>query len=105
MRRFAGTGEAVGSTSSKKEKVRLVSEYLKTLPLDDAAVLQPQAIAMAQHGGLRQIQQEGEPAVAGEPDAAAEAVVEGQGHRVPPRGDGPVAGAQNLAGAQHQNRK
>src|ERR1700676_752848 len=37
MRRFAGTGEAVGSTSSKKEKVRLVSEYLKTLPLDDAA--------------------------------------------------------------------
>lgn len=37
MRRFAGTGEAVGSTTSKKEKVRLVSEYLQTLPLDDAA--------------------------------------------------------------------
>jgi DNA ligase-1 len=37
MRRFAETGEAVGSTSSKKEKVRLVSQYLQTLPLDDAA--------------------------------------------------------------------
>src|SRR5579862_585626 len=37
MRRFAETCEAVGSISSKKEKVRLVSEYLKSLPLDDAA--------------------------------------------------------------------
>src|SRR5258706_4960764 len=37
MRRFAETGEAVGATSSKKEKVRLVSEYLKTLAIDDAA--------------------------------------------------------------------
>ena len=37
MRRFAGTCEAVGSTSSKKEKVRLVAEYLKALQLDDAA--------------------------------------------------------------------
>jgi len=34
---FAETGDAIGATSSKKEKIRLAGEYLKSLSLDDAA--------------------------------------------------------------------
>jgi DNA ligase 1 len=37
MRRFAETSEAVAATTRKNEKVRLVSNYLRSLPLDDAA--------------------------------------------------------------------
>ncbi len=37
MRRFAQTCEALAATSKKTEKVRLVSDYLRSLPLDDAA--------------------------------------------------------------------
>lgn len=37
MRRFAETCEAVSATTRKTEKVRLVSDYLRSLPLDDAA--------------------------------------------------------------------
>ena len=37
MRRFAETSEAVAATTRKNEKVRLVSDYLRSLPLDDAA--------------------------------------------------------------------
>src|SRR5688500_299673 len=37
MQRFAATADAVGATSSKKEKVRLVAEYLVFLNVDDAA--------------------------------------------------------------------
>ena len=37
MQRFAATADAVGATSSKKEKVRLVAEYLVSLSVDDAA--------------------------------------------------------------------
>lgn len=38
MRRFAETCEAVAATTKKHEKVRLVSEYLKSLPIDAAAL-------------------------------------------------------------------
>ncbi len=34
---FAETCDAIGATSSKKEKIRLAGEYLKSLSLDDAA--------------------------------------------------------------------
>jgi DNA ligase-1 len=37
MQRFAETCEAVAATASKKEKVRLVGEYLRSLPVEDAA--------------------------------------------------------------------
>jgi DNA ligase-1 len=37
MVRFAEVCNAVASTASKNEKVRLVAEYLRSLPLDDAA--------------------------------------------------------------------
>lgn len=37
MRRFVETCDAVAATTKKTEKVRLVSEYLKTLSTDDAA--------------------------------------------------------------------
>lgn len=37
MRQFAGTCEAVAATASKNEKVRLVGEYLRGLPVEDAA--------------------------------------------------------------------
>src|SRR2546422_2034893 len=37
MRRFAETCEAVAATTKKNEKVRLVSAYLSSLPLTDAA--------------------------------------------------------------------
>ncbi len=37
MRRFAETCEAVAATTKKNEKVRLVGEYLSSLPVDDAA--------------------------------------------------------------------
>jgi DNA ligase-1 len=37
MRRFAETCEAVAATTKKNEKVRLVSDYLTSLPLEDAA--------------------------------------------------------------------
>jgi DNA ligase 1 len=37
MRRFAETSEAVAATTRKNEKVRLVSNYLRSLQLDDAA--------------------------------------------------------------------
>ena len=37
MRRFAEVCEAVAATSKKLEKMRLVGDYLRTLPLDDAA--------------------------------------------------------------------
>jgi ATP-dependent DNA ligase I len=38
MRRFAETCEAVRSTGSKNEKIRLVSEYLRSLSVDEAAL-------------------------------------------------------------------
>jgi DNA ligase 1 len=37
VRRFAETSEAVAATTRKNEKVRLVSNYLRSLQLDDAA--------------------------------------------------------------------
>ncbi len=37
MRRFAETCEAVAATTKKNEKIRLVGDYLKSLPLDEAA--------------------------------------------------------------------
>src|SRR5712692_3852160 len=37
MQRFAETCEAVSATTSKKEKVRLLGEYLRSLPVEDAA--------------------------------------------------------------------
>jgi len=37
MRRFVETCEAVAATTRKTEKIRIVSEYLKALSLDDAA--------------------------------------------------------------------
>jgi DNA ligase 1 len=37
MRRFVETCEAVAATTRKTEKVRIVSDYLKALPLEDAA--------------------------------------------------------------------
>jgi hypothetical protein len=37
MRRFVETCDAVAATTKKTEKVRLVSEYVKTLSIDDAA--------------------------------------------------------------------
>ncbi|HEX2714077.1 MAG TPA: ATP-dependent DNA ligase [Candidatus Acidoferrales bacterium] len=37
MHRFAETCEAVAATTKKNEKVRLVGDYLRSLPLDDAA--------------------------------------------------------------------
>ena len=37
MQRFIETSDAVGSTTKKGEKVRLVSELLRELPIDDAA--------------------------------------------------------------------
>ena len=36
MRRFAKTCEAVAATASKNEKVRLLAEYLRSIPLSDA---------------------------------------------------------------------
>lgn len=37
MRRFAETCEAVAASTKKNEKVRLVGEYLRSLPVEDAA--------------------------------------------------------------------
>src|SRR5580692_9639993 len=37
LRRFAEVAEAVGSTTSKSEKVRLVATYLRSLSSDDAS--------------------------------------------------------------------
>jgi ATP-dependent DNA ligase len=37
MRRFAETCESVAATTKKTEKIRIVSDYLRVLPLDDAA--------------------------------------------------------------------
>ena len=37
MHGFAETCESVAKTTKKNEKVRLVSEYLRSLPVDDAA--------------------------------------------------------------------
>ncbi|HLJ86575.1 MAG TPA: ATP-dependent DNA ligase [Candidatus Angelobacter sp.] len=37
MKEFAATCEAVGATTKKTEKVRLVSEYLRIIPIEDAA--------------------------------------------------------------------
>ncbi len=37
MQRFAQVGEAVAATAKKTEKVRLVADYLKSLPLTEAA--------------------------------------------------------------------
>ena len=37
MQRFAQTCEAVAATTRKNEKVRLVSDYLRSLPIEEAA--------------------------------------------------------------------
>src|SRR5580698_3370067 len=37
MHRFATTAEAVAATTKKLEKVRLVAEYFRSLPIDEAA--------------------------------------------------------------------
>src|SRR5262249_16938755 len=37
MRLFAQTCEAVAATTKKKEKVRLVAEYIRTAPVEEAA--------------------------------------------------------------------
>ncbi len=38
MVRFAATADSLAATSSKNEKIRLVAEYLRSLPVDEAAV-------------------------------------------------------------------
>ena len=50
--------------------------------LDDAAVLEPQAVAAAQHGGFGEVEQEGETADAGHDEPAAIAFVEFEHHGV-----------------------
>src|SRR5574341_832762 len=37
MRRFAETCDAIAATPKKTEKVRLAADYLRSLPLEDAA--------------------------------------------------------------------
>ena len=69
--------------------------------LDDAAVLQPEAVAAAQHRGLRQVEQEGEPADAGHDEAAAVALVELEHHAVGRRRPSSPRG-KNLVRPQHR---
>ena len=38
MQRFADVADAVASTSSKNEKVRLLGQYLRSLPPEEAAL-------------------------------------------------------------------
>ena len=71
---------------------------------DDAAVLQHQAVAVAKRRRFRQVEQEFETALAGHRQPAAMAVVMVENHRVG-GGAGPMAGGQDLRGADHQNRK
>src|ERR1700760_2367527 len=37
MHRFAATADAVAATTKKLEKVRMVAEYLRSVPMDEAA--------------------------------------------------------------------
>ena len=74
---------------------------LGRLDLDEAALLQLQAVAGVQHDGLDQVEQEIEPAIAQHAQAAAIAVVEQQGDGVGALRGRPVAGAQDFGGAFH----
>ena len=74
---------------------------LGRLDLDEAALLQLQAVAGVQHDGLDQVEQEVEAAIAQHAQAAAIAVVEQQGDGVGALGRRPVAGAHDFDGAFH----
>ena len=89
-----------------RERCRVAAAHLDQvlfggLHLDEAALLQLQAVAGMQHDGLDQIEQEIEPAVAQHAQAPAIAVVEQQGDGVAALGGRPVAGAQDVGGAFH----
>ena len=70
--------------------------------LDEAAVLEPEAVAAAQHRRLRQVEQEGEPADAGHDEAAAVALVELEHHAVG-RLARPRPRGKNLVRPQHRS--
>src|SRR5262245_40239275 len=69
--------------------------------LDEAALLQPEAIAAVQHDGLDEIEQEVEAAVAQHAQAAAVAIVEQERDGVAALARRPVAGADDFGGAFH----
>lgn len=68
---------------------------------NDAAVIEPQPVAILQMGRLGEVQQEGHVPLPAHGDAAAVAAVMRQHHAVGGGGRVPAAGGKNLIGADH----
>src|SRR5215831_8148763 len=98
------TREGGGAAAAHFDQVLLGGAHL-----DEAALLQPEAVAAVQHDGLDEIEQEVEAAIAQHAQAAAVAVVEQKRDGVAAFARRPVAGTDDFGGAlhlpSHQNKK
>ena len=71
----------------------------------DRAVVEHQPVAVAQRGGVRQIEQKGEPALGREHHAAAMALARIEHHPVDRRGIVPLSGRPHRACPAHARRR